>query len=99
MPKKETDLQERERISALNQIRRLEEITSTIKSTSQAMSKNVTELSATLREKRLSKTDQPSEVTELTFIMLDLSLKGAATLRETHELLVGRLTELKNKLK
>jgi hypothetical protein len=98
MSRKETGWQEREKTSVLNQIKRLEEIIATIKSTSQAMSKNVIGLSGILREERLSSQEQQSEAIAPMFIMLDLSLKGAATLRETHELLNARLIELKNSI-
>jgi hypothetical protein len=98
MPKKEIDSQERERTNALNQIKRLEEIIATIKSTSQALNKRVTELSGILREKPQSKKELPKEEIEPMFIMLDLSLKGAATLKEIHASLSGRLIELKNSL-
>jgi len=98
MQKNAIGLPERERTLVLNQIRRLEEIMTMIKHTSQALSKNVTVLSAILREQKLSSREPQSEAITQMFIMLDLSLRGAAMLRETHESLSDRLTEQKNSI-
>jgi hypothetical protein len=96
MRKKETGLQEREKTLVKSQIKKLDEIIAMIRSTKLALNKNVTELSGILREQRLSRQEPSSEEIAKMFIMLDLSLRAAATLKETQELLDVRLTELRN---